>query len=113
MPEKDLISSEELKEKLDRGDDFKLVMSLGEWEYKAKHLPGSLRVSTVEEALQVLTPDDEIVIYDSGPQCPASRIACSILKHHGYQRLRRYAGGLEAWEEAGYALEGEGTSTGG
>jgi hypothetical protein len=62
MPEKALISSEELKEKLDRGDDFKLVMSLGEWEYKAKHLPGSLRVSTVEEALQVLTPDDEIVI---------------------------------------------------
>ena len=39
MPEKDLISSEELKEKLDRGDDFKLVMSLGEWEYKAKHPP--------------------------------------------------------------------------
>jgi rhodanese-related sulfurtransferase len=113
MPDKDRISSEELKEKLDRGDNFKLVMSLGEWEYKAKHLPGSLRVSTVEEALQVLTPDDEIVIYDSGPQCPASRIACSILKHHGYQRLRRYAGGLEAWEEAGYALEGEGTSTGG
>jgi rhodanese-related sulfurtransferase len=113
MPDKDRISSEELKEKLDRGDNFKLVMSLGEWEYKAKHLPGSLRVSTVEEALQVLTPDDEIVIYDSGPQCPASRIAYSILKHHGYQRLRRYAGGLEAWEEAGYALEGEGTSTGG
>ena len=113
MPDKDCISSEELKEKLDRGDNFKLVMSLGEWEYKAKHLPGSLRVSTVEEALQVLTPDDEIVIYDSGPQCPASRIACSILKHHGYQRLRRYAGGLEEWEKAGYVLEHRGSVSAG
>ena len=113
MPETDLISGEELKEKLERGEDFKLVMALGEWEYKAKHIPGSLRLSTMEEALEALDPKDEIVIYDSGPQCPAGRMACRILKHHGYQRLRRYAGGLEAWEEAGYALEGEGTSTGG
>ena len=29
--ETDLISREELKEKLDRGGDFKLVMVLGEW----------------------------------------------------------------------------------
>jgi hypothetical protein len=41
--ETDLISCEELKEKLGRGDDFKLVMVSGEWEYRAKHIPGSLR----------------------------------------------------------------------
>ena len=107
MPEKDLISSEELKEKLDRGDDFKLVMSLGEWEYKAKHLPGSLRVSTVEEALETLHPQDEIVLYDSGPPCIASRMACRMLKERGYERVRRYAGGLQEWDSVGYALEGE------
>jgi hypothetical protein len=39
MPETDLISGEELKEKLERGEDFKLVIALGEWEYKAKHIP--------------------------------------------------------------------------
>jgi rhodanese-related sulfurtransferase len=105
--ESDLIGCVELKEKLDRGDDFKLVMVLGEWEYRAKRIPGSLRVSTLEEGLEVLDLDDEIVLYDSGPACPASRIACRFLKAHGYGRVRRYAAGLEEWESVEYPLEGE------
>jgi len=105
--ETDLIGCEELKEKLERGDDFKLVMVLGEWEYRAKHIPGSLRVSSPEEGLEALDPDDEIVLYDSGPTCPASRVACRFLKAHGYRRVRRYAAGLEEWESVGYRLEGE------
>ena len=36
-----LISREELKEKLDRGDDVKLVLTLGELGFRAKHIPGS------------------------------------------------------------------------
>jgi rhodanese-related sulfurtransferase len=107
MSDMDLIGTEELKERLDRGDDFKLVMTLGEWEFHAKHIPGSLLVSTVEEALQTLDRGDDIVLYDSGPQCPASRIACRVLMARGYGRVRRYAGGLMEWESAGYALEGE------
>ena len=103
----DLIGREELREKLDRGDDFKLVMVLGEWEYRAKHIPGSLRVSTPEEGLEALAPDDEIVLYDSGPSCPASRMACRFLQAHGYGQVRRYAAGLEEWERAGFPLEGE------
>jgi rhodanese-related sulfurtransferase len=105
--EPDLIGRKELKEKLDRGDDFKLVMVLGEWEYRAKHIPGSLRVSTPEEGLQALDPEEEIVLYDSGPSCAASRMACRFMKAHGYGRVRRYAAGLQEWESAGYPLEGE------
>jgi len=104
----DLIECEELKEKLDRADDFKLVMVLGEWEYRAKRIPGSLRVSTPEEGLEALDPDDEIVLYDTGPPCPASRMACRFLRARGYGRVRRYAAGLEEWESVGYPLEGEG-----
>ena len=107
MAEMDLIDTQELKRKLDRKDDFKLVMTLGEWEYRASHIPGSLRISTVEEALEALDPHDEIVLYDSGPPCTASRIACRLLKARGYERVRRYAGGLQEWESVGYALEGE------
>ena len=103
----DLIDREELREKLDRGDEFKLVMVLGEWEYRAKHIPGSLLVSTPEEGLEALDPDDEIVLYDSGPTCPASRMACRFLQANGYARVRRYAAGLEEWERAGFPLEGE------
>jgi 3-mercaptopyruvate sulfurtransferase SseA len=107
MADMDLIDTQELKQKLDRKDDFKLVMTLGEWEYRTSHIPGSLRISTVEEALEALDPHDEIVLYDSGPTCTASRTACRLLKAHGYERVRRYAGGLQEWESAGYALEGE------
>lgn len=107
MPEMDLIDTQELKEKLDRGDNFKLVMTLGEWEYRTKHIPGSLRISTVEEAFETLHPHDEIVLYDSGPPCTASRTACRILKARGYARVRRYAGGLQEWDSVGYALDGE------
>jgi rhodanese-related sulfurtransferase len=103
----DLIGREELKEKLDRGDDFKLVMVLGEWEYRAKRISGSLRVSASRKMLQALDPDEEIVLYDTNPACRTSRFACRFLKAQGYVRVRRYAGGLEDWERAGYPLEGE------
>jgi hypothetical protein len=58
----DLIDREELKEKLDRGHDFRLlVMALGEWAYRSKHIPDSLRIGTVKEALETPDPHDEIV----------------------------------------------------
>jgi rhodanese-related sulfurtransferase len=107
MTEMDLIATREVKEKLDRGDNFKLVMTLGEWEYRTSHIPGSLRISTVEEALKVLHPHEEIVLYDSGPPCTASRTACRLLKARGYTRVRRYSGGLQEWQSAGYQLKGE------
>lgn len=89
----DLIDAQELKAKLDRGDDFKFVMTLGEWEDRTMHIPGSMRISTIEEALEELDPNDEIILYDSGPGCPASRMALRTLKARGYGRVRRYAGG--------------------
>src|SRR5215213_4286624 len=104
MHDTDLIDTKELKAKLDGGDSVTLVMTLGEWEYRTAHIPGSMRISTVQEALEA---EDEIVLYDSGPPCPASRLAFRVLRDHGYERVRRYAGGLEAWATAGYPLEGE------
>ena len=102
-----LISREELKQKLDRGDEFKLVMVLGEWAYRAKHIPGSLHFDTIEEGLKVLDEQDEIVVYCSNPDCVASVAAYRVLTQNGYTNVRRYAGGLEYWETAGYPLEGE------
>jgi rhodanese-related sulfurtransferase len=103
----DLIGRQELREKLNRAESIKLVLALGEWAYRAKHIPGSFRLDTLEEALEALDPDDEIVVYDSNPRCVASFHAYRVLKNLGYKRVRRYAGGLEDWEGAGYPLEGE------
>lgn len=102
-----LIDREELKQRLDRGDDIKLVLALQEWAYRAKHIPGTLFLPTVEAALRELKPDDNIVVYCSNPACAASRIAYWALVERGYRNVRRYAGGLAEWEDAGYPLEGE------
>jgi len=69
----ELISRDELKEKLDRGDDFKLVMVLGEWAFRAKRIPGSIHVDSLEKGQEVLSLDEEIVVYCSGPDCIASQ----------------------------------------
>ena len=103
----ELIERDELREKLERGDDFKLAMVLGDWAYRAKRIPGSLNVTTPEAALDMLEPEDEIVVYCSSESCAASRYAYQILTTHGYQHVRRYAGGIVDWEEAGLPLEGE------
>ena len=99
-----LISREELKEKLDRGDKFKLVNALGEWAFNAKHIPNSINISKVEDARKILDPNDDIVIYCSNPSCI---IGYHLLTNMGYSKVRRYAGGIVDWEQAGYPMEGD------
>lgn len=101
------IDREELKAKLDRGDDFKLVMALHEWAFRAMHIPGSINFHTPEEALEGLQKDDEIVVYCSNVDCVASQFAYQSLVENGYTDVRRYEGGLDDWQQAGYLLEGE------
>ena len=101
------ISRDELKAKLDAGDDFKLVMALHEWAFRAVHIPGSINFESVDAALSALDVDDEIVVYCSDKACVASQFAYQGLVEHGYRNVRRYEGGLSDWAEAGLPLEGE------
>jgi rhodanese-related sulfurtransferase len=101
------ISREELKAKLDRGDAFKLVMTLGEWAFEMSHIPGSININNLKDTAQLLRPEEEIVVYCSAEDCIASQAAYHFLVKHGYTNVRRYAGGLTDWEAAGFPLEGE------
>lgn len=101
-----LISREELLAKIERGDHFKLVNVLNEWAFEAKHIPGSINISRMQEAEQQLTLDDDIVVYCSDPTCIASQAAYRILVAKNFRRVRRYAGGLQDWESAGLPLVG-------
>lgn len=100
------IDREELKAKLERGDNFKLIMALDRYAYERMHIPGSLHFSDMNEAMAHLTPDDEIVVYCSHELCPASVNAYYVLHDHGFKKLSRYSGGLADWQAAGYPLEG-------
>ena len=100
-----VITRDELREKLDRGDGFKLVMTLSERAYRGKRIPGSLRFNSLDGSLEALDPEDEIVVYCANVYCSASIYAYRYLERKGYSRLRRYAGGIADWEDAGYPIE--------
>jgi rhodanese-related sulfurtransferase len=65
------ISRAELKEKVDRGDEFFLVEALEERFYRHSHLPGAINLppKALERAEELL-PDKgaEIIVYCSSPQ---------------------------------------------
>jgi len=100
------ISREELRSRLDRHEPVKLVMALGHWAFERLHIPGSLNFENMAEAAGNLSRDQEIVIYDSNPACPASYRAYYQLKGMGFTKVTRFSGGIEDWVEAGYPVEG-------
>jgi rhodanese-related sulfurtransferase len=101
------IDRDELKAKLDGGDDFKLIMALNRWAYDAKHIPGSIHFDTPGELYAAIRPDDEVVVYCSNVDCLSSVALYRDLVRRGYQNVRRFSGGLLDWEDAGLPLEGE------
>jgi membrane protein DedA with SNARE-associated domain/rhodanese-related sulfurtransferase len=70
-------------------------------------IPGALHVplQDVGRHLQELPRDREIILYCTCPsEASAARVA-KILMNHGFKRVRPLHGGLDAWLEAGYAVD--------
>jgi len=101
------ISREDLKAKIDGGEDFTLIMTLNDWAFRAQHIPGSIHFHSPEEALAALEHDHgaEIVVYCSDIACVASKYAYEGFVEAGFTNVRRYEGGLSGWAEAGYPFE--------
>ena len=108
------ITREQLKAKMDRGDDFVLVEALSQKHYASSHLPGAINLpyEFVDEAEKVL-PDKmaEIVVYCMNPGCLASREEARELEEMGYERVLHYAAGKQGWVRAGLPVEGRRAST--
>lgn len=101
-----ILTREELKTKLDNGDNFKLIMAMDQYAFDLMHIPGSLHYDRIQDAAENLSPDEEIVVYCSNVLCQASVRAYLYLRSMGFRNIYRYAGGLIEWQEAGYPLEG-------
>ena len=100
------IDRDELRAKLERGEDLKLVMALSRWAYDAKHIPGSLHFETVDDLSAAVDPEDDVVVYCSHAACQSSVRLYHDLVRRGFRNVRRYAGGLLDWEDAGMPLDG-------
>ena len=101
------ITRQQLKARLDAGEDIKLVMTVGGWTFRARHIPGSLGFPSPRCALRELRCDDEIVVYSTNRHRHGPAAACQALEAHGYRDVSCYSGGLADWEDAGYPVEGD------
>ena len=101
------ISCQELKRKFDLEDKFILVNALEESKFRAIHIPKSINICKDEDIQKLLTLDDVIIIYCTDEACNKSILLYLKLEAFGYEKIFRFAGGLRAWETAGYELAGE------
>lgn len=105
------ITIEELKNKIDKNENFYLVDVLSEESFSARHIPGAKNAPNGPEFLKkfeenVGAPKDaEIITYCASATCLASVHAAEALEKAGYTNVGHYKEGIAGWQEAGYKFE--------
>jgi membrane protein DedA with SNARE-associated domain/rhodanese-related sulfurtransferase len=102
------ITPEELKGKIDAGEDI-LVVDLRhplDFDANPETIPGALHVDAaeLEEAAEVIPRDREIVLFCACPnEVTAARLAL-LLRNQGITQIRPLAEGYEGWRKRGYPM---------
>ena len=89
----------ELKEKMDRGDQFVLVDVREPEEFAIARIPGSKLIprATLPERLHELSTADDIVVHcKSGMR---SGMAVEFMKQAGYRKVKNLVGGISRWSD--------------
>ena len=98
---------DEVKARLDRGDQFVLVDVREDREFDADHLPGAIHLGKgiIERDIESTYPDLEtpLVLYCGGGF--RSALAADNLQKMGYTNVISMGGGIRDWREKGYPLE--------
>jgi rhodanese-related sulfurtransferase len=98
---------QEVKRKLESGDNFHLVDVREESEFSRGHLPGAVHLSkgVIERDIENAIPDKSapIVLYCGGGF--RSALAADNLQKMGYTNVISMDGGWRDWKEAGYPVE--------
>jgi sulfur-carrier protein adenylyltransferase/sulfurtransferase len=93
------IEATELKAKLDRGDNFKLIDVREPHEFQICRIPGSTLIPLGElpKRLGELNPEDEFVMHCKGGTRSAK--AVDLMKQSGFKKVRNMKGGITAWSD--------------
>ena len=102
------ITPEELKEKIDAGEDILIVDLRHSLDFDAnpETIPGALHVDAaeLEEAYEVIPRDREIVLFCACPnEVTAARLAL-LLRSKGITRIRPLSEGYEGWRRRGFPM---------
>ena len=89
----------ELKQKLDRGDNFVLIDVREPHEYRICSIPGSKLIPLREFPRHVgeFDPEADIVIHCKSGMRSAK--ACAVLRQAGFKNVRNVLGGILAWSD--------------
>jgi len=101
------LSIEQVREKIQRGDNFRLLDVREGEEYARGHLPRaeSLCKGIIERDIEKLVPDPAtpVVLYCGGGF--RSALAAESLQRMGYSNVSSMWGGWSAWKESGFPTE--------
>ena len=108
-----IITTEELKKKIDEGGNFHLVDVLSDNSFQTRHIPGAKNVPDGHSAdfaerfakITGAANDAEIITYCASETCMASVHAADALEKAGYTNVIHYKDGLAGWQGAGYEFE--------
>jgi membrane protein DedA with SNARE-associated domain/rhodanese-related sulfurtransferase len=95
------ITPEELRERVDAGEELCIVDLRTRLETDANPLPGVIRLSAEDLAghLEQIPRDREIILFCSCPNEASSARTALFLKSRGFRQVRPLRGGVDAWEE--------------
>jgi hydroxyacylglutathione hydrolase len=99
-----LLTVQELKKRLDRGDNLLTLDVRRKDEWDNGHIEGALHiyVGHLKDRLREVSVDRPIaVICNVGHR---ASLGASILRREGYQEVYNVLGGMTAWENAGYTI---------
>ncbi len=94
-----MIEPQEVKRKLDRGDDFLLIDVREPHEYQIARIPGAklIPLGELPKRLKELNPEADIVAHcRSGAR---SQKAVDLMKQSGFKHVRNMTGGILAWSD--------------
>lgn len=114
----DLISTEDIKKKLDAGEDMVIIDTMPEDSYHKNHIPGAVG-AVLPGKMEEVDPERRrafvkalgenknkpVIIYCGRVSCYRSHVGALIAKEEGFTNVLRHPGGIDAWLEAGYKAE--------
>ena len=106
------ITAKELYDKISQGVDLILIDTLPKELFEKRHLPGAQNACVLQvvfpSEVDAVVPDRnrEVVLYGSSSASHDSVTAAEKLMRLGYSKVSVLTGGLAAWKEAGYPLQG-------
>ncbi|MGM0557630.1 MAG: rhodanese-like domain-containing protein [Myxococcota bacterium] len=104
-----LMSSTELKERMDEAEEFVLVDVSDPEDYAKEHIPDAKNIplgELGELAKKELNKNERIVVYGQNHDDESSNDASELLENLGYRKVADFDGGVYAWKRAGFLTEG-------